>query len=400
MMMRRRHGTEDTVAEESYGAGGGVATVDHAVEEPERPKIRRNIIQRIAQFEITQSRIPRKDLMHFSRQMAVFIKAGIPILEAIDGITEEMGNKKFKEILDDVRARLSNGDTFTNACAAHPEAFPNYYVGMLRTAELSGTLDNVLDQLAEYIERDLDARRKVISALIYPAIIAVVGVGVVIVLVTFVLPRFRSFFRELGAKLPLPTRMLLSMSNFISDYWYIFVAFAALLLAIFVWMQQTERGRDVRDRLLLKTPAVGDLVQHVILERFCRIMSAMMTAGVALPEALTVTSDATSNTVFRRGIEDARQAMLRGEGLAAPLAETGLFPAAARQMMRVGEDTGTLDQQLETAAQYYGRELEYKIKKFTSMFEPAVIVVMGGIVGFVAVALVSAMYGIFHQVHP
>jgi type IV pilus assembly protein PilC len=271
---------------------------------------------------------------------------------------------------------------------------------MLRTAELSGTLDTVLDQLAEYIERDLDARRKVISALIYPAIIAVVGVGVVVVLVTFVLPRFRSFFRELGATLPLPTRMLLSVSNFISDYWYLFIAFFAFLALVFVWMQQTARGRDVRDRMLLKTPAVGDLVQHVILERFCRIMSAMMTAGVALPEALTVTSDATSNTVFRRGIETARQAMVRGEGLAAPLAETGLFPAAARQMMRVGEDTGTLDQQLETAAEYYGRELEYKIKKFTSMFEPAVIVVMGGVVGFVAVALVSAMYGIFHQVHP
>ena len=398
MTMRRRGGGEEAVVEETYGAGG-VTTLDNAAPPADKAN-KSGLLSRIAQFEITTKKVPRKDLMHFSRQMAVFVKAGIPILDAIDGITEEMGNKKFKEILEDVRSRLASGDTFTNSCAAHPEAFPNYYVGMLRTAELSGTLDNVLDQLAEYIERDLDARRKVISALIYPAIIAVVGIGVVVVLVTFVLPRFRSFFRELGAKLPLPTRMLLSMSNFVSDFWYLFVALPIVLFLIFIWMQQTERGRDVRDRLLLKTPAVGDLVQHIILERFCRIMSAMMTAGVALPEALTVTSDATSNTVFRRGIETARQAMVRGEGLATPLAATGLFPAAARQMMRVGEDTGTLDQQLETAAQYYGRELEYKIKKFTSMFEPAVIVVMGGIVGFVAVALVSAMYGIFHQVHP
>jgi type IV pilus assembly protein PilC len=271
---------------------------------------------------------------------------------------------------------------------------------MLRTAELSGTLDVVLDQLSEYIERDLDARRQVTSALIYPAVILFVGIVVIVVLVTYVLPRFRTFFKDLNAKLPLPTRMLLAVSNFFTDYWYIPLAVIAGFIAFGVWLQVTEPGRNLRDKMLLKAPAIGDLVHHIILERFCRIMSAMMSAGVALPEALTVTSDATSNVVFRRGIESAREAMLRGEGLAGPLATTGLFPASARQMMRVGEDTGTLDAQLATASDYFGRELAYKIKKFTSLFEPMVIVVMGVLVGFVAIALVSAMYGIFHQVHP
>lgn len=357
-------------------------------------------LQSVMQFEITTKRVPRRDLMHFSRQMAVFIRAGIPILEAIDGITEEMGNKKFKEVLEDVRARLVAGQTVAGACAAHPEAFPNYYVGMLETAELSGTLDTVLVQLAEYIERDIDARRKISSALIYPAIIAAVGIVVVIVLVTFVLPRFRTFFAQLDAKLPLVTRMLLAFADFTGAYWYVFVAFAALIVGVVLWMMRSTKGRRVRDSLLLGAPAIGDLVQHIILERFCRIMSSMITAGVPLPDALSVTSDATSNVIFQEKLEIAREAMVRGEGLATPLAETGLFPAAARQMLRVGEDTGSLDEQLETASVYYGRELEYKIKKFTGLFEPAVIVVMGVLVGFVAIALVSAMYGIFRQVHP
>jgi len=373
-------------------------------EEPvveERPATkRRSLLQAILQFEITPTRVPRKELMHFSRQMAVFIRAGIPILEALASITEEMGNKKFKEVLDDIRDQLVAGGTFAGACATHPEAFPNYYVGMLRTAELSGTLDDVLVQLAEYIERDLDARQKVISALIYPAVIMVVGIGVVVVLVTYVLPRFRTFFKSLDAKLPLPTRALLAVSDFTSTYWWVFLALVGLLVATGVFLMKTSRGRDIRDTILLKAPAIGDLVQHIILERFCRIMSAMISSGVPLPEALVVTSDATANTVFRRGIDSAREAMLRGEGLAGPLAATGLFPAAARQMMNVGEATGSLDKQLETAGAYYARELEFKIKKFTSLFEPLVIVVMGGLVGFVAVALVSAMYGIFHQVHP
>lgn len=399
-MMGRRSESDETM-QESYA--GGVATLEEqsdAAEARPKKKNERSLIARIAQFEITTKKIPRRDLMHFSRQLGVFIKAGIPILEAIDGITEEMGNKKFKGILEDIRTRLASGTTLTDACAAHPEAFPNYYIGMLRTAELSGTLDEVLDQLAEYIERDLDARRKVTSALIYPAVIFFVGIIVVVVLVTYVLPRFRTFFKELNAKLPLPTRMLLAVSNFLTDFWYIPLALVGAIVIFAVWLQTTESGRNLRDKLLLRAPALGDLVHHIILERFCRIMSAMMAAGVALPEALRVTSDATSNVIFQRGIESARESMVRGEGLAGPLAATGLFPASARQMMRVGEETGTLDSQFQTAAVFFGRELEYKIKKFTSLFEPAVIVVMGALVGFVAVALVSAMYGIFHQVHP
>jgi type IV pilus assembly protein PilC len=354
----------------------------------------------ILQFELTKKKVPRKDLMHFSRQLAVFIKAGIPILDALEAIHEEMGNKYFRGLLGDMMESLRGGSTFADAAAMHRDAFPAYYLGILRSAELTGKLDTVLVQLSQYIERDLDARRKVTSALAYPGIIMGVAVLVVIVLVSYVLPKFETFFAELDATLPLPTRMLLNSAHFLSsNALLIGLVFLALVISV-VGALRTQAGRIARDTIFLKLPVLGDLMQHVVLERFCRILSSMMQAGVPLPEALAVTTEATSNNVYRRGLGEAREAMLRGEGLAGPLIGTGLFPASARQMFRVGENTGTLDEQLATAAGYFDSELDYKIKRFTTLFEPAVLLFVGVVVGFVAIALVSAMYGIFRQVKP
>ena len=351
----------------------------------------------ILQFELTKKKVKRKDLMHLSRQLAVFIKAGIPILEAIQILAEE-SNKLLKKGLEDMARLLESGDTFAQAAGAHPEIFPNYYLEILRSAELTGNLDAVLEQLADYLEREMEAKRKVVSAITYPCIVLVLAVVTCVVMVLFVLPKFVVFFESLDAKLPLPTRMLLGFSSFISTYKLI-IGGVLLVVAITVAVGlRTEKGQNLKDRLLLRLPILGPLIKVSILERFCRILSSMTSAGVSLPEALAVTSAATNNVVFRRGIASAQEAMMRGEGLAAPLAATGLFPAAARQMMRVGEDTGTLDDQLVTAADYFDRELDYKIKQVTNMLEPAVILFTGLVVGFVAVALVSAMYGIFNQV--
>lgn len=357
------------------------------------PRARKSILQ----FEITKKKVPGKDLMHFSRQLAVFIKAGIPIIDALETIRSEVDHKYFAEVLGDMIEQLRGGATFSQAAATHASAFPPYYLGILASAELTGRLDTVLRQLAEYIERDLEARNKIKSALTYPLVIMAMSVVVVVILVGFVLPRFQVFFDGLGAELPLPTRVLLGLADAVTTYWYVIVGVLLVLVLGTLVTLRSAAGKRVRDRLLLRVPVLGDLLRHVVLERFCRILSAMMTAGVPLPSAMRTTANAVSNHVYKTGIEQAREAMMRGEGLTSPLAATGLFPASARQMFRVGEDTGTLDVQLETAADYFERELDYKIKRFTGLFEPAILVVVGLVVGFVAIALVSAMYGIFNQ---
>src|SRR4051812_16307082 len=175
------------------------------------------------QFELTKQRVKRKELMHFSQQLAVFVRAGIPILEALSGISEEMGNKRFKQILQDISDDLRSGETFSSATDKFPDVFPNYYRGILRSAELTGNLDVALNRLAEYIERDLEARSKVLSALAYPSIVVSFAIVVVVVLTTFVLPRFENFFANLDAQLPLATRMLLNTTHFLTNWWYAIV---------------------------------------------------------------------------------------------------------------------------------------------------------------------------------
>jgi type IV pilus assembly protein PilC len=349
-------------------------------------------------YELTSKKVSPRDIMHFSRQLGVFIKAGIPLLDALLVIAEETTDTVLRGVLGAMVDALRAGDTFAAAAAGHPEAFPRYYLGMLNSAELTGHLDIVLTQLADYIERDMEARRELAAALVYPGVVLGMSIVTVTVLSAFVLPRFKTFFSSLNAKLPLPTRMLLAVTAFLSTWWFILVAVVLATLVGLIVMFRSTGGRARLDAVFLRLPVVGDLLRHAILERVCRILGSMMLAGVALPEAMAVTAEATNNAVYRRGIVTIRDEMLEGQGLAAPLARSGLFPAAARQMFRVGEETGTLEEQLQTAATYYDRELEYKIKRFTSLFEPAVIIIMGLVVGFVAVALVSAMYGIYRQV--
>jgi type IV pilus assembly protein PilC len=354
--------------------------------------------QSLLKFEITKKKVPKQDVLNFTRQLAVFMKAGIPIMEALEVIVEETQGKLLKNILLELIDSLRAGDTFAAACSAHPEAFPNFYVGILESAELTGNLDIVLNQLADYIERDTKARAKITAALIYPSVVACMALVTVLVMALFVLPRFTVFFKSLHATLPLVTRIMMSGSSFIGHWWYVEAAIVIILVGGFIAMRRSPGGKAHLDAMVLRLPVVGDLTQTAILERVCRILSSLLKAGVDLPKSMAVTADSANNAVYHKALDTIREAMMEGQGLAGPIARSGLFPGAARQMFRVGEETGTLDQQLEVAAAYYNRELETKLERATALFEPAIIIFMGVVVGFVAVALISAMYGIYNQV--
>jgi type IV pilus assembly protein PilC len=349
--------------------------------------------------EIGRARIKPVDLMNFSRQCASFIRAGIPILDALDVLIEDMTSTTLRKVLVDAASSLRAGSSLSQAIDLHADLFPDYYVSILHSAELTGNLDTVFDQLAAYIERDLVARRKIKSALTYPGVVMAMAVVTVVILSAWVLPRFKTFFKSLDAKLPLPTRILLSITTFLADWWWAIVLIVAIIVVAAVLALRKRSGRRLRDSLLLKMPGLGIVIRYAIVERFCRILASMVQAGVPLPDAMAVAADSANNLVYFDALTEAREAMVRGEGLARPIADTGLFPSGANQMLRVGETTGTLDQQLSGAATFFERELDYRLKRFADLFEPAVIVVVGLVVGFVAVALVSAMYGVFQQVN-
>ena len=351
--------------------------------------------RRLSDMELGRKRVPPMELMQFSRQMATFVRAGISIPEGLDVIIESTSSKRFAEMLRGVSEAIVRGVPFSDALAEHEAILPPYYIGLCRAGELTGRIDTVLEQLAEYIERDLDARSKVKSALTYPAIVLCMSFVTVGVLVGVVMPKFAKFFKDFHTKLPQTTRLLIGTSHFVTNFWFIFPIIATGVVWLGFWMKRSPRGRDVRDRLLLRIPVLGEVVLFSILERFCRVFGSMTRAGVSLPEAIHAAADSTNNTVYEAALLDVQERMLAGAGIAEPIANSGKFPRTVVQLLRVGEATGSLDHQLDNAANYYNGQLTYKLKKLTTLIEPAVVIFMGLIVGFVALALVSAMYGIY-----
>ncbi|WP_424216196.1 type II secretion system F family protein (plasmid) [Streptomyces sp. BI20] len=352
----------------------------------------------LLRLELTAEKVDLVELSNFSRQTAAFVKAGMPVLDALEIIRGETKDKKLGRVLADVMDSLRFGESFAVAMAAHAKALPPFYVSVLRSAEATGELDVVMAQLARYIERDVEARRAIRSALTYPGLVMGLAVAVVVVLVIFVLPRFKAFFDSFNAELPLPTRILLGVTDFVTAWYPAILGGLALLIVGVIAGLRTERGRLLRDRVLLRLPVVGDVVRYMIIERFCRILTSMIKAGVPIPEALGLAGAGANNLVYERSLATARTEMLEGGGISRPITRTKLFPGAVTQMMRVGEETGTLDDQLGHVSEFYERELQHKLKRLTSLFEPIVVVFVGVFVGFVAVALLSAIYGVYNQV--
>jgi type IV pilus assembly protein PilC len=352
----------------------------------------------ILQYELSGPRIKREAVMHLSRQIAAFLRAGLPILDAVHTIGTESENSSVRRMMNQIEDGLRSGERFSECLDKFPKVFPPFYRGIVRSAELTGELDTVLARLSGYIERDLEARRKLKSAMMYPIIVSIMSMVTVLILAIYVLPKFEDFFADLDAELPLPTRILMGITGFLGDWWWAIAGGIAAVIVLFVAITRTSAGKYARDAFLLKVPVLGDTIQYALTERFCRILASMVGAGVNLTDGLAVTTEALRNRVYVKRLGEVSEQILEGQGIAGPLSRTGLFPGTATSMLRVGEDTGSLDTQLEVTAEYYETELDYKIAKLTALFEPIVIVAMGLVVGFVAVALVSAMYGIFRQV--
>jgi type IV pilus assembly protein PilC len=280
--------------------------------------------------------IKLEELMNFSRQASAFMRAGVPILDALAVVTEEGASKKLTEVLDDIQRRLRSGSSFGDALAAHPESFPGYYIAVVRAAELTGRLDMALDQLSEYLEREVKARKQLKSALTYPIIVFCLAIVAMIIMAVYVLPKFSDLYSSLNAKLPLPTRMLLAFTDFMQAWWWAVALGFGLLVLVALAVYGGKRGKPRRDRMLLRMPALGKLFRLIAVERFCRVLATLVQAGVPLPDAVQVSADSTNNSVYQEKLAEVRDELLRGVGLARRFLESGMFPAAARKLFRVG----------------------------------------------------------------
>jgi len=343
--------------------------------------------------------VSTSDLVLFSRQLSTFLKVGVPITEAIRLLRGGTRSGPFKAALDDINSDIDDGESFSVAISHHPNVFSQLYVDMVRAAEYSGSLDRVLLQIAVYLQRQDTAIKKIRSAMIYPAIILSLAVGVCGVLIVVVLPNFVSLFNEFHAELPLPTQILIAVGSFAQAWRFQIVAGALITTFAVFGFLQTAPGRVFWDHALIRLPVLGTIVVFAIVERFTRTLATMLRAGIPISQTFDVASASAGNIRYRRQLDLVRQRMVTGDGFSEPLAATGLFAPMVIRMVRVGEETGTLDQSLEQIADFLAEEMDYKVRNMIALMEPGLVIAVGAAVGFVAVSVVLPMYGLLRAVH-
>lgn len=347
----------------------------------------------VGQFLRGLTKVKSQEIIMFCRQLATFVRVGIPITAALETIGEGTGNKRMREACASMVADLERGSLLSDAIARHPQVFPSLLADLIRAAEITGRIDEVLVRAAEHFSREAEARAKIRAALVYPGIVFTMALAVALGMILFVLPKFKELFTEFHAKLPAMTAVMLDLSEFVrANSIYILLAILFGVLGGGAWVR-SRPGKLLLTRFFLKVPYIGAMMRAATIERFCRSLSDTLAAGVPVGTSFAVVVASTRNVVYRAALGEVGSAVAVGDSFSRSLKRTGLFPPLVTQMVRVGEETGTLDEHLSEAAKMYDQELEFRIKKLTSFIEPALIVSVGVMVGIVAVSLVSAIYG-------
>jgi type IV pilus assembly protein PilC len=333
-----------------------------------------------------------KDVQNFTSQLAVMIRAGISIRAAIEGIAEQCENVKFKKMLMQMKKDVEGGKQFSDALLRYPKTFSPLYINMVKASEMSGGFSKMLDRIAAYLAQQIETMSMVRGAMIYPGIIGTMAIGTTIFLLTFVLPRFMTIFKGKEAALPLPTKMLLAMSNFMVHYWYILLAAAIAGIWGFVLMIRTDWGRLWWDKVKLSVPLFKKLFRALYISRGLHTMGQLINAGVPMLDTLAITSEISGNTLYKRMWRAVYSAVKQGKKISAPLQRNPLLPRSVVQMVSAGEESGKLGEVLDEVAEYYSRELKAVIKGVTAMIEPLMIVLMGSIVGFIAMSIILPIF--------
>ena len=331
--------------------------------------------------------VKSKDLVIFSRQLATLVSAGVPIVQGLNILTDQIQSVVFKQIITAIRTDIESGIGIADSMKKHPKAFSELYVSMIRAGETGGVLDAILERLSTYLESAEELRGKVKGAMVYPLVICGVASVVTLFLLIAVIPTFKNVFASFGGELPLPTRILLSFSDFLSHQ---FLFLAIIPVGLYILLKQwykTEKGVETIDRLLIHLPAFGDLLTKVAVSKFTRTLGTLIKSGVPILQALDTVAKTSGNKVVEMAIMKARESIREGEKIADPLKLSGIFPPMVIQMVSVGEETGNLEIMLSKIADFYDQEVDTAVKAMTSLIEPVIICVMGVVIGAIVICM-------------
>ncbi len=344
------------------------------------------------------TKVKTKDIAIFCRQFYTMLNAGSPINSALHILSTQLPNKKLREALSLVEEEVRKGSTLSEAMAKQKEIFPHLLVSMVETGEVSGTLDTVMLRMSKHYEKENRINNKIKSAMIYPLVLATVALGVIIFILTFVMPMFIDMFNQSGVQLPLSTRILLSISNGIKTHGLLIFLIIILLASMIRHYLKSESGQDFSSKFKLTFPVIKKLNQKIIVSRFTRTLSTVLASGIPLVQGLQVVNGVIGNKLAEKKLELVKDKVIKGEGLAEPIKDCGIFPLMLSSMIKIGEESGSLDDILNKTADFYDEELENEIQTATALLEPLMIAVMGIILGFIIISIITPIFGMYNTI--
>lgn len=350
------------------------------------------------EINLRPGRVKLKHLAVFSRQFATMVNSGLPILRALAILGDQTENKELEKVLTQVRVDVEQGQSLSGAMEKHRKAFNDLYIAMVKTGETGGVLDTVLLRVADNIEREVELRRKIKSAMTYPLVVVILVTFILAAMLLFVVPQFETIYAQLGGKLPLPTRILLGVSQALRNYWYFFMVLVAASVFALRRYKRTERGRATVDAAKLKIPIFGQLFRKTALARFSSTLGMLLRSGVPILQALDIVADTVNNKVLSKAVVDVQGSVREGESIAKPLSRHAVFPPMVVQMLAVGEETGAVDTMLDKVAEFYNSEVSASVDALTSLIEPLLIAIVGGAVGAAVIALYMPMFNIINLI--
>jgi len=339
-----------------------------------------------------------KDVVIFSRQLSVMINAGVPIVQALSIIEEQVSNPYFQKVIGQIREDIEGGTSIADALAKFPDCFDSLYVNMARAGELGGILDVILERLSAYLEASDELKSKVKGAMVYPIVVVVIAVGVTAFLLIFVIPAFKDVFSSFGQDLPLPTQIIVNLSDFLKANMFTLIAGVAIVVFGFRMFAKSEYGRKKVEPFLLKVPVIGNVLIKSATARFTRTFGTLVKSGVPILQAMETVAKTSGNWAVEQAVLKARESIREGEKIADPIAASGVFPPMVNQMIKVGEETGNLDTMLTKIADFYDAEVDAAVKALTSMIEPLIIVFLGVVVGGIVIAMYLPIFSMGQMV--